>query len=36
MTEQRMLAVPEREAQFRAYRARTSVWVPMPPRRVRS
>lgn len=33
MTERRMLAVPEREAEYRAYRVRTSVWLPWPPRR---
>lgn len=32
MTERRMLAVPERAADYRAYRSRTSVWVPWPPR----
>jgi len=32
MTERRMLAVPEREAEYRAYRRRTSVWLPWPPR----
>ncbi len=31
MTERRMLAVPEREADYRAYQQRTSVWVPWPP-----
>ena len=28
MTERRMMAVPERTEAFRAYRARTSVWIP--------
>lgn len=32
MTERRMLEVPEREAEYRAYRERTSVWLPLPPR----
>jgi steroid 5-alpha reductase family enzyme len=32
MTERRMLDVPERRAAYLAYRARTSVWIPWPPR----
>ena len=28
MTERRMMAIPERTEAFRAYRARTSVWIP--------
>ncbi len=33
MTERRMLDVPERRDAYAAYRARTSVWIPWPPRR---
>lgn len=36
MTERRMLEVPERRAAYAAYRARTSVWLPWPPRAGRS
>jgi steroid 5-alpha reductase family enzyme len=32
MTERRMRAVPERQAAFEAYRKRTSVWLPLPPK----
>ncbi len=32
MTERRMLEVPERRDAYAAYRARTSVWIPWPPR----
>ena len=32
MTERRMLDVPERREAYAAYRARTSVWIPWPPR----
>ena len=32
MTERRMLEVPERREAYRAYRRRTSVWLPWPPR----
>ena len=32
MTERRMLDVPERRGAYAAYRARTSVWIPWPPR----
>jgi steroid 5-alpha reductase family enzyme len=32
MTERRMLSVPERSEAFLAYRRRTSVWIPWPPR----
>ena len=35
MTERRMLAVPQRRAQFEAYQKRTSVWLPWPPARDR-
>ena len=32
MTERRMLDIPERREAYAAYRARTSVWIPWPPR----
>jgi steroid 5-alpha reductase family enzyme len=33
MTERRMVAAPERQELFREYQRRTSVWIPLPPRR---